>query len=126
MKPLDAQQVMKLEFTFLKRRSELLDEISQELMNSSGAEFIDNILQGIKQSNDTIDRLLVDLSLDDIRNNVDMLRALENNKAKLNNGSLFICSNCSDSISFDDLIEEPTTTCCQNCKENTFSLKKAM
>lgn len=125
MKHLSAQELIQLEFALSKRHSELLDDIGRVLMDSSGAEFIDNINEFLEQDDTSIEHLVTGITLEEIRKYVNEIRAIEKAKARLDNNIFGLCKDCAQAISFDHLIQTPTILRCDTCIHATNTLKKA-
>ncbi|MDH5219162.1 MAG: hypothetical protein OEX19_15770 [Gammaproteobacteria bacterium] len=125
MTHLSAQELIQLEFALSKRHSELLDDISHVLMDSSGAEFIDNINEFLEQDDTSIEHLVTGITLEEIRKYVNELRAIEKAKSRLDNNTYGLCKDCAQAISFNHLLQAPTTLRCDTCLHATNTLKKA-
>ena len=124
MAHLSAQELIQLEFALSKRHSELLDDINRVLLDSSGAEFIDNITDFLEQDDASIEHLVTGITLEEIRKYVNELRAIEKAKTRLDNNSFGLCKDCAHAISFNHLLQAPTTLRCDTCSHATNSIKK--
>jgi len=125
MAHLSARELIQLEFALSKRHSELLDDINRVLMDSSGAEFIDNINDFLEQDDASIEHLVTGITLEEIRKYVNELRAIEKAKTRLDNDTFGLCKDCAQEISVNHLLQAPTTLRCDSCIHATNTMKKA-
>jgi len=115
MKHLTPQQLTQLEAALSKRHSELVNDINSELMNSDGSPVAENILEFIEQNDNSIEHLVTQITLEEIRKYVSELRAVERAKARIHDTSFGLCNDCSQEITFERLNDTPTAIRCASC-----------
>jgi DnaK suppressor protein len=113
---LTAQQSQELKSIVERRRATLAQEVGRDLdrLREDG---LDNVVGAVPDPGDeSVQSLIQDLDQADASRDLSELRTLDAARARMDEGSYGICSNCGQDIGFERLRANPAAERCIQCQ----------